>query len=147
MNLGGETIMINLNHPRIYKPNASDRVVWNPICSSIWDSFWQGQRVLTGTGLTQQRLPSVRSPSPISGSSPVAAATHGGATYFLGPGQGISSLSHAFSSPVGRNESRTARSQFPAGTVPFGSRFLPDQLREELRRRHSLIHAQVHYQT
>ncbi|XP_024398844.1 uncharacterized protein [Physcomitrium patens] len=105
--------------------------------------FQQGQRVLTGTGLTQQRLPSVRSPSPISGSSPVAAATHGGATYFLGPGQGISSLSHAFSSPVGRNESRTARSQFPAGTVPFGSRFLPDQLREELRRRHSLIHAQL----
>lgn len=86
----------------------------------------------------------MRSPSPVSGVSPVAAATHGGATYFLGPGQGISSLSHAFGSPGGRNESRSVRGgQLPAGTVPFGSRFIPDQLREELRRRHSLIHAQV----
>jgi PAB-dependent poly(A)-specific ribonuclease subunit 3 len=75
----------------------------------------------------------------------VAAATHGGATYFLGPGQGISSLSHAFGSPGGRNESRSVRGQHssPAGTVPFGSRFIPDQLREELRRRHSLFHAQL----
>lgn len=78
--------------------------------------------------------------------SPVAAATHGGATYFFGPGQGISSLSHAFNAPSSRNESRTGRSQLPAGTVFLGSRFLPDQLREELRRRHSLIHAQVYTQ-
>lgn len=85
----------------------------------------------------------MRSASPVSGVSPVAAAQHGGATYFLGPGQGINSLSHAFNSPGSRNESRTGRSQFTAGTVPLRSRFLPDQLREELRRRHYLIHAQV----
>ena len=85
----------------------------------------------------------MRSPSPVSGVSPVAAATHGGATYFLSPGQGISNLSHAFGSASGRNESRTGRGQGSAGTVPFGSRFIPDQLREELRRRHALIHAQV----
>lgn len=107
-----------------------------------WAVGLQGQR--TGSG-TSVRLPSMRSPSPVSGLSPVAAATHGGATYFLGPGQGISSLSHAFGSPGGRNESRSVRGQHssPAGTVTFGSRFIPDQLREELRRRHSLIHAQV----
>jgi PAB-dependent poly(A)-specific ribonuclease subunit 3 len=108
---------------------------------------FQGQRALSGTGFGQQRLPSMRSASPVSGVSPVAAAQHGGATYFLGPGQGINSLSHAFNSPGSRNESRTGRSQFTAGTVPLGSRFLPDQLREELRRRHYLIHAQVYHQT
>lgn len=85
----------------------------------------------------------MRSSSPVSGVAPVAAATHGGATYFLGPGQGISSLPHAFNSSGGRNESRIVRGQFPAGITPLGSRFLPDQLREELRRRHAMVHAQV----
>lgn len=104
----------------------------------------QGQRPLSGPGQTQHRLPTtIRSSSPVSGVAPVAAATHGGATYFLGPGQGISSLPHAFNSPGGRNESRIVRGQFPAGITPLGSRFLPDQLREELRRRHAMVHAQV----
>jgi PAB-dependent poly(A)-specific ribonuclease subunit 3 len=101
-----------------------------------------------------QRLPSsgyMRSLSPVSGIAPVAAATHGGATYFWGPGQGIGNVPHVLSSgsgfsvPGGRNEPRIARGQSSssAGTVPLGSRFLPEHLREELRRRHALIHAQL----
>jgi PAB-dependent poly(A)-specific ribonuclease subunit 3 len=93
----------------------------------------------------------MRSLSPVSGIAPVAAATHGGATYFWGPGQGIGNVPHVLSSgsgfsvPGGRNEPRIARGQSSssAGTVPLGSRFLPEHLREELRRRHALIHAQV----
>jgi PAB-dependent poly(A)-specific ribonuclease subunit 3 len=97
----------------------------------------------------------MRSLSPVSGIAPVAAATHGGATYFWGPGQGIGNVPHVLSSgsgfsvPGGRNEPRIARGQSSssAGTVPLGSRFLPEHLREELRRRHALIHAQVPHPT
>ncbi|KAG6547571.1 hypothetical protein Mapa_011020 [Marchantia paleacea] len=104
------------------------------------------QRPITSPVQHQQRLP-FRSPSPVLNVATVAATTHGGATYFHGPGQGISSLPHVsqggpFSGSAGRVEGRI-RGQSNVGIVPLGPRFMSDHLREELRRRHALIHAQL----
>ncbi|CAM6115673.1 unnamed protein product [Calypogeia fissa] len=104
------------------------------------------QRAITSPVQTQPRLP-FRSPSPVPNVAAGPATTHGGATYFLGPGQGISNLPHVsqggpFSGSAGRGEGRI-RGQSNVGAVPLGPRFMSDQLREELRRRHALIHAQL----
>ena len=102
------------------------------------------------------------SPAPIGGASalpaPVAAATHGGATYFFGSGSrqqggGRSSIGlgmgSGFASPGGvrgaviKGRGSSAGSNTNQGYAPILSKFMAEDLREELRRRSALIQAQV----
>ncbi|KAL2653446.1 hypothetical protein R1flu_021574 [Riccia fluitans] len=102
------------------------------------------QRPITSPVQHQQRLP-FRSLSPVANVASVAASAHGGATYFHSPGQVIGGMPHVtqggpFTGSTGRVEGRI-RGQ--SNIVRLGHRYMADQLREELRRRHALIHAQL----